>query len=101
MFFGVKLELQDIRIFSCICYALIHPQDHLHLEPRALRGIFVGVDEERMGYRVVLDGAKKFIVACLVTFYEHSLVDAMRMDVGRTISDLSKFITVPTATKIK
>ena len=79
-FFGVKPDLQDIRIFGCICYALVHPQDHLHLEPRAQRGIFVGVDEERRGYRVVLDGAKKFVVARSVTFYEHSLVDAMRMD---------------------
>ena len=86
-FFGVKPDLQDVRMFGCVCYALVHPPDHLHLE--------------RRGYRVVLDGAKKFTVARSVTFYEQSLVDAMIINMGARLSDSSTFRTVPTATSIQ
>ena len=83
-FFKVKPDLKDVKVFGCLCYALVHPQ-----EPRAQRGVFVGIDEECRGFRVVLDGARKFTVARSVTFYEQALVNAMRTNVGLTLSDAS------------
>ena len=39
----------------------------------------------------MLDGAKKFMVACSVTFYEQALVNAMRTNVGIHLSNVSSF----------
>ena len=86
-FFGEKPDLADIRVFGCICYPVVLLSDHKHLTPRAQRGVFVGVDEKRRGYRVVLDGMRTYVVARSVTFYEQSLVDAMRTDIGMELSD--------------
>ena len=49
----------------------------------------MGVDEERRGFRVVLDRARKFTVARSVTFYEQALVNAMRSNMGLHLSDTS------------
>ena len=49
----------------------------------------MGVDEERRGFRVVLDGARKYVVSRSVTFYEQALVQAMRTSVGIHPSDAS------------
>ena len=86
-YFGSKLDLADIRIFGCICFPLVLPSQHKHLTPRAQRGVFVGVDEERRGYCVVLDGMHTYIVARSVTFYEQSLGAAMRINIGKQPSD--------------
>ena len=94
-YFQEKPDLKDIRIFGCLCFALVHPEDHLHLEPRAQRGVFVGIDEERRSYRVILDGARKYTVARSVVFYEQSLVHAMRESIGLTVSDGSTSNLVP------
>ena len=67
----------------------------MHLEPRAQRGVFVGIDEERRSYRIVLDGTRKYTVARSVVFSEQSLVHAMRASIGLTISDGSDSILVP------
>ena len=67
-YFGERPDLKDIRIFECLCFALVHPEDHMYLEPRAQRGVFVGVDEERRFYRIVLDGTRKYTVARSVVF---------------------------------
>ena len=47
----------------------------------------MGVNEKRREYRVVLDGMRTYVVARSVTFYEQSLVDAMRTDIGMELSD--------------
>ena len=69
-FFGEKPDLKDLRIFGCFCFALIHPEDQKHLQPQVQRGTFVGIDEARRSFRVVLDGARKFVVARSVVFEE-------------------------------
>ena len=28
-FFGVRPDLKDVKVFGCLCYALVHSQDHL------------------------------------------------------------------------
>ena len=43
-YFGERPDLKDLRVFGWICYALVHPEDHKHLEPRAQCGVFVRVD---------------------------------------------------------
>ena len=47
-FFGSLPDLADIRIFGCICFPLVLPSQHKHLTPRAQRGVFIGVNEERI-----------------------------------------------------
>ena len=91
-FFGVKPDLSDIRIFGCIAYAHVSPAEHQHLEPRAQRGIYVGNDESRRGFKLVLDGKRKPIVARSVVFYEQTLIDAMYSALQHTSSEVS---TIP------
>ena len=94
-YFGKKPALKDIGVFGCLCFALVHPEDHLHLEPRAQRGTFVGVDEERTSYRIVLERHRKYTGARSVVFYEQALVYAMRENIGLTVSDKSDVVLVP------
>ena len=77
-FFKEKPDLSEVKIFGCLSFAHVLPVNHQHLQPRAKRGIFVGFDEKRRGVRVVLDGERKFSVHRSVTFYEQSLLDAMK-----------------------
>ena len=42
-FFEVKPDLKDVKVFGCLCYVLVHPQDHLHLEPRVQRAFSWGL----------------------------------------------------------
>ena len=86
-YFGEKPDLKDLRIFGC--FAL------LNLEPRAQRGIVVGVDEGRRSYRVVLDGNRKYTTVSSIVFYKQSLVHAMRENIGLTVSDKSDVVLVP------
>ena len=65
----------------------VYPEDHTHLQPRAQQGTFVGIDEEKRSFRVVLDGARKFVVARSVFFYEQSLVHAMGESIGMNVSE--------------
>ena len=68
------------------------------LGTKSTAGTFVGVDEERRGFRVVLDGARKFTVARSVTFYEQALVNAMKTNVGMHHSDASGFQLIEPST---
>ena len=43
----------------------------------------------KRGYRVVRDGMRTYILARSVTFYEQSLVDALRNDIGKELSETS------------
>ena len=86
-FYKQKPDLSNLRIFGCIGYAHVLPVDHKHLEPRAQRGIFVGFDEERRGVRVILDGQRKYTVHRTVVYYEHTLLNAMKMKAEQRTSE--------------
>ena len=55
-FYKQKPDLSELRVFGCISYAHVLPEDHKHLEPKAMRGTFVSFDERRRGVHIILDG---------------------------------------------
>ena len=44
---------------------------------RAAHGIFVGYDEHRHAYRILLDGASQYVVAQVAVFNESSIIWCM------------------------
>ena len=96
-FFRQKPDVTDLRIFGCLCYAHVSPDEHHHLEPRAQRGVFVGFDEERRSVRVVVDGQRKFTVHRSVVWYEQPLLDTMTRCAHSAYSDQQPILDMPTA----
>ena len=92
-FYKQKPDLSDLRIFGCISYAHVLPEDHKHLEPKAQRGIFVGFDERRRGVRIILDGQRKYTVHRTAVYYEHSLLSAMKMKSDQQSSESTNIQT--------
>ena len=90
-----KPDLSDLRVFGCISYAHVLPEDHKHLEPRAMRGTFVGFDERRRGVRIILDGQRKYTVHRTAVYHEHSLLSAMKI---KTDGRISEALNIPTST---
>ena len=86
-FFRQKPDVTDLRIFGCLCYAHVSPDEHHQLEPRAQRGVFVGFDEERRSVWVVVDGQRKFTVHRSVVWYEQPLLDTMTRCAHSAYSD--------------
>jgi hypothetical protein len=69
-FHGRQPDLRMIRSFGCICYAHVNKPNHPKHSPTSVRGIFVGYDVARRGYKVLIDNNRKLIVSRNVTFNE-------------------------------
>ena len=61
------------HIFLCVIYVHLHPHQHIKLEERALKCVFVGYGSTKKGYRAYHPPSKKFYIFMDVTFNdEHS-----------------------------
>lgn len=68
---GNKVELGHLRVFGCIAYALVPPQNRRKLDPKSRRYVFVGYSETTKGYRLADPlNPKKIILARNVIFLE-------------------------------
>ena len=74
-YYGGKPDLSSFRISGCVCYAYVAPKDRKKLNKKCRRGVFVGFSEERRGFKILLDGKSKTIVARSVVFNEKELID--------------------------
>ena len=78
---GVRPDLSGIRVFGSTAYYWINKQQRSEDTTlgftnfsRARRGMFVGYDETRRAYKILPDGAIKFVVARVVVFDERTVV---------------------------
>ena len=69
VFTGVKPDVAHLRTFGCVAYVYVPKEQRSHkLQARSRKGIYLGVDADSKGYRVLLDG--KVVVSPDVKFDE-------------------------------
>ncbi|KAG8498675.1 hypothetical protein CXB51_005061 [Gossypium anomalum] len=61
--FGQKPTVSHLRVFGCLCYALVLAEKRTKLEKRSMRGVFVGYSSVKKGYRIFDPLTKKIIVS--------------------------------------
>ncbi|KAG8480457.1 hypothetical protein CXB51_024633 [Gossypium anomalum] len=66
----IKPSISHLKVFGCVCYALIPAERRTKLERRAALGIFVGYNSTNKGYRVYDPSTKKILVSRDVKFDE-------------------------------
>ncbi|KAA3459155.1 Retrovirus-related Pol polyprotein from transposon TNT 1-94 [Gossypium australe] len=71
--FGFKPSVSHLKIFGCVCYALILAVKRNKLERRAQPGIFVGYSSCRKGYRIFDPFTNKVFESRNVKFSEEAL----------------------------
>ncbi|KAG8492723.1 hypothetical protein CXB51_010438 [Gossypium anomalum] len=68
--FGQKPTVSHLRVFGCLCYALVPAEKRTKLEKRSMPGVFVGYSRVKKGYRIFDPLTKKIIVSRDVKFNE-------------------------------
>ena len=93
--FGVKPEVDHIRVFGCMVYVHIPDEKRRKLDPKAMKGIFVGYPEGKKGYKIYLPESKKFVASRDVTFMEKSF-STQSLAGQEPFSTFSTFDSFPT-----
>ena len=78
VFFGKKLEVSHLRIFSCPVYIHIPKEKRTKLDPSGKKGIFVRYSEISKDYRIYFLGFKNIDIRRDVTFDEDSTYNKSR-----------------------
>ncbi|KAG8490933.1 hypothetical protein CXB51_014728 [Gossypium anomalum] len=68
--FGQKPTVSHLKVFGCLCYALVPAEKRTKLEKRSMPGVFVGYSSVKKGYRIFDPLTKKIIVSRDVKFNE-------------------------------
>ncbi|KAG8499415.1 hypothetical protein CXB51_005894 [Gossypium anomalum] len=68
--YGLKPSVSHLKVFGCMCYALIPAERRTKLERRSAPGIFVGYSSTKKGYRVYDPSTKKILVSRDIRFNE-------------------------------
>ncbi|KAG8491616.1 hypothetical protein CXB51_014995 [Gossypium anomalum] len=68
--YRLKPSVSHLKVFGCLCYALIPAERRTKLERRSAPGIFVGYSSTKKGYRVYDPSTKKILVSRDIKFDE-------------------------------
>ncbi|TYK03707.1 Retrovirus-related Pol polyprotein from transposon TNT 1-94 [Cucumis melo var. makuwa] len=49
--YGTPPNYSNLKVFGCACFVLLHPHEHIKLEPRARLYCFLGYGTEHKGFR--------------------------------------------------
>ena len=77
---GIKPNIKHLRIFGSTCYALIPKETRSKLDAVSQKGILLGYDEQRKGYRIYFPDQNKAIVSRDVIFDEIDQFDESKLD---------------------
>ena len=78
--YGEKPDLSNLRVFGCAAYVKV-PEDLRHKwSPKARKGIFVGLDAEKIGFRIMDPTTRKVFVVRNVVFDETLLPAKKALD---------------------
>jgi hypothetical protein len=69
---GTKPSVKNMKVFGCDCYSHIHKEERGKMDHKSDKGIFIGYDEQRYGYKVYLVEQDKVITNRDVIFHENS-----------------------------
>ena len=88
--FGVKPDVEHLRVFGCNVYVHIPDEKRRKLDAKAVEGVFVGYPAGQKGYKIFIPESKRFVSSRDVTFMEKSFCTDDIADQG----SLSTFDTV-------
>ena len=75
-----------LRVFGCIAYVHLYKHQRSKLNPRALRCVFVGYDNNKKGYRCYHPPTKRMYVTMDVVFHEEKMFSFTSLNIkGRII----------------
>lgn len=75
MWHGTKPDISHLRIFGSVAYALIADAERRKLEPKAIKGLYVGESEQQKASRIFIKETGKTIICRHVKIYETEIVD--------------------------
>lgn len=70
MLFQTPPDFHKLKVFGCLCYAIVVPHPTDKFAPCAIKGVFVGYPFATKGYRVLDLQTKKVLVCRDVHFFE-------------------------------
>ena len=86
--FGEKPNVDHLRTFGCEVYVHVPDQKRRKLEPKAVKGLFVGYPAGSKGYKIYMPESRKMICSRDVQFLENSFNTVDQGD-ARTGFDLA------------
>jgi hypothetical protein len=78
--FGVKPDVGHLRVFGCDVFAKVPDEKRRKLDPKAVKGIFVGYPEGSKGYKIFLPKTRKMIRSRDVKFLEQTFSSEGQLD---------------------
>ena len=84
---GTKPSVKHIRVFGCDCYVHVPDSERTKMEPKAKKGIMLGYDETKNGYRVYDIESHKMVISRDVQFDENKFECAKELKGRRTQDD--------------
>ncbi|KAD5960996.1 hypothetical protein E3N88_12469 [Mikania micrantha] len=75
MWSGERPNVNDLRIFGCLCYGLTPAQQRHKFEPKSEKCILIGYSSQTKGYRLYNPKTKQIITRRDVKFFEESAWD--------------------------
>ena len=88
---GEKPNVQNLRIFGCICYAHIPKDERKKLDSKARKAVFVGYGKDKKGYRLYDIATKKFFFSRDVSFNETEFITENANNVRRKDEDKGSY----------
>ena len=76
-FFTVKPNVEHLRVFGCTAYVLIPDEKRRKLDPKSMKGVFVGYPEGSKGYKIFIPETRRMIRSRDVKFVESSLQEGL------------------------
>ena len=86
--FGVKPDVGHLRVFGCDVFAKVPDEKRRKLDPKAVKGIFVGYPEGSKGYKIFLPKTRKMIRSRDVKFLEQTFSSDGQLDQPSELIDL-------------
>lgn len=65
---GLKPFVSHLKVFGCVCYALVPAERMIKFEKRSISGMFVGYSSIKKGYRIIDPSTKQILVSRDVKF---------------------------------
>lgn len=63
MFYGVKPDVSNMRVFGCVAFVQTPKELRRKLEPKSQRGLLLGYEDNSKAYRVLMDESGKVVVS--------------------------------------
>ncbi|KAA0038268.1 hypothetical protein IC582_003621 [Cucumis melo] len=71
--YGTLPNYSNLKVFGCACFILLHPHEHIKLEPSARLYCFLGYDTGHKGFRWWNPYSNRLRISRHVTFWEHTM----------------------------